>query len=150
MIRTIEQILGIHPMNQKDSAATPMRAAFTNKPDYTPFTALPNRTPLTQGLSTLPSCGADTPAAQDPNAAPAPTGKVPAAEQAVAAKWEAWKAKQPFTGPNAKVDSAPPEQMNRFSWYEAHGFAKPYPGDTKIYAPDQVPGAYIPGSDSDG
>jgi hypothetical protein len=150
MIRTIEQILGIHPMNQKDSAATPMGTAFTNKPDYTPFTALPNRTPLTQGLSTVPSCGADTPAAQDPNAAPAPTGKVPAAEQAVAAKWEAWKAKQPFTGPNAKVDSAPPEQMNRFSWYEAHGFAKPYPGDTKIYAPDQVPGAYIPGSDSGG
>ena len=29
MIRTIEQILGIHPMNQKDSAATPMTGAFT-------------------------------------------------------------------------------------------------------------------------
>ncbi|CAM5385621.1 hypothetical protein SALBM311S_06080 [Streptomyces alboniger] len=29
MIRTIEQILGIHPMNQKDSAASPMRGAFT-------------------------------------------------------------------------------------------------------------------------
>ncbi|MCO5974523.1 alkaline phosphatase family protein [Actinoallomurus soli] len=150
VIRTIEQILGIHPMNQKDSAATPMRAAFTNKPDDTPFTALPNRTSLTQGLSTQPTCGADIPAAQNPNAAPAPTGKVPAADQAVAAKWEAWKSKQPFNGPNAKVDSAPPEQMNRFSWYEAHGFTKPYPGDTKIYAPDQVPGAYIPGSDSDG
>jgi YVTN family beta-propeller protein len=150
MIRTIEQILGIHPMNQKDSAATPMRTAFTSKPDYAPFTALPNRTPLTQGLSTLPTCGADTPAAQDPNAAPAPTGIVPAAQQPVAAKWEAWKARQPFTGPGAKVDSAPPEQMNRFSWYEAHAFAKPYPGDTRIYAPDDVPGAVIPASDSDG
>ena len=30
MIRTIEQILGIHPMNQKDSAATPMTGAFTS------------------------------------------------------------------------------------------------------------------------
>ena len=49
MIRTIEQILGIHPMNQKDSAATPMSAAFTNKADYTPFTAVPNRTSLTAG-----------------------------------------------------------------------------------------------------
>jgi hypothetical protein len=39
MIRTIEQILGIHPMNQKDSAATPMATAFTSKPDFTPFTA---------------------------------------------------------------------------------------------------------------
>ena len=51
MIRTIEQILGIHPMNQKDSAATPMTAAFTNKPNYTPFTAVPNRTSLTAGLT---------------------------------------------------------------------------------------------------
>ncbi|MGZ0152874.1 alkaline phosphatase family protein [Kribbella sp. WER1] len=150
VIRTIEQILGIHPMNQKDSAATPMRTAFTGRPDYTPFTLQPNRTPLTQGLSTLPTCGADTPAPQNPNAAPAPTGKVPAAEQAIATQWETWKAKQPFTGPNAKVDSTPPAQMNRFSWYEAHEFTKPYPGDTKIYTPDEVPGAYIPASDSDG
>ncbi|WP_427896042.1 alkaline phosphatase family protein [Kribbella sp. GL6] len=144
MIRTIEQILGIQPMNQKDSAATPMRAAFTNKPDNKPFTALPNRVPLTQGLSTPPSCGADVPAA------PALMGKVPAAQQPVAAEWEAWKTRQPFTGDNTKVDSVPPAQMNRFSWYEAHNFATPYPGDTKIYAPDQVPGAFIPGADSDG
>jgi len=48
MIRTIEQILGIHPMNQKDSAATPMFAAFTDHPDYTPFTAVPNQTSLTR------------------------------------------------------------------------------------------------------
>ncbi|MGW0203945.1 alkaline phosphatase family protein [Nonomuraea sp. NPDC003201] len=32
VIRTIEQILGIQPMNQKDSAATPMSRAFTRKP----------------------------------------------------------------------------------------------------------------------
>src|SRR5262249_31728542 len=32
MLRTIEQILGMRPMNQKDSAATPMTTAFTNKP----------------------------------------------------------------------------------------------------------------------
>ncbi|GLY77868.1 bifunctional YncE family protein/alkaline phosphatase family protein [Actinoallomurus iriomotensis] len=150
MIRTIEQILGVHPMNQKDSAATPMSAAFTNKPDYKPFTALPNRTSLTLGLSTLPTCGADTPAAQDPKAAAAPTtAAVPKAEQQVAAQWQAWKAKQPFSAPNAKADSANPEQMNHFSWYEAHGWKKPYPGESKIYAPDKVPGAYIPSSDTD-
>ncbi|MCO6007451.1 bifunctional YncE family protein/alkaline phosphatase family protein [Actinoallomurus purpureus] len=149
MIRTIEQILGVHPMNQKDSAATPMSGAFTNKPDDTPFTALPNRTSLTLGLSTPPSCGLDTPAPQNTRAAAVPSAKVPAGEQPVAAKWQAWKAKQPFTGPNAKADSANPEQMNHFSWYEAHGWTKPYPGETKIYAPDQVPGAYIPSSDHD-
>jgi YVTN family beta-propeller protein len=152
MIRTIEQILGIHPMNQKDTAATPMTAAFTDKPDYTPFTALPNRTSLTLGLSgtKLPVCGADVPAPQDANAAPAPTAKVPAAEQETAAKWGAWKSKQQFTGPNAKPDSANPEQMNHFSWYEAHDWTKPYPGEAKIYTPDHVPGAYIPSSENDG
>ena len=66
MIRTIEQILGIQPMNQKDSAATPMAAAFTKKPDFTPFTALPNRTSLTEGLTTPPSCGAGHPGAAEP------------------------------------------------------------------------------------
>jgi hypothetical protein len=39
--------------------------------------------------------------------------------------------------------------MNHFSWYEAHGWTKPYPGETKIYTPDKVPGAYIPSSDTD-
>jgi YVTN family beta-propeller protein len=148
MIRTIEQILGAHPMNQKDSAATPMSGAFTNKPDYTPFTALPNRTSLTLGLSTPPTCGLDTPAPQNPNAAAAPSAKVPAGQQQVAAKWQAWKSQQRFAGPNAKADSANPEQMNHFLWYEAHGWTKPYPGETKIYSPDQVPGAYIPASDN--
>jgi YVTN family beta-propeller protein len=150
MVRTIEQILGIHPMNQKDSAATPMTTAFTSKPNNTPFTAVPNRTSLTLGVSPQPTCGTDTPAAQDPKAAPAPTtAKVPAAEQQVAAQWQAWKSKQPFIGPKAKADSANPEQMNHFSWYEAHGWTKPYPGETKIYTPDKVPGAYIPSSDTD-
>ncbi|MEV6054445.1 phosphoesterase [Streptomyces sp. NPDC052107] len=150
MVRTIEQILGINPMNQKDSAATPMTTAFTNKPDYTPFTAVPNRTSLTAGLATMPSCGPDVPAPADPAAAPAPTGKVPASEQTVAAKWDNWKSKQRLTGPNAVPDYANPEQMNRFTWYEAHDWAKPYPGDTKIYAPNEVPGAYIPSSENDG
>ncbi|MEV4298422.1 bifunctional YncE family protein/alkaline phosphatase family protein [Microbispora rosea] len=152
MIRTIEQILGIQPMNQKDSAATPMAAAFTGKPDYTPFTALPNRTSLTLGLSgsTLPSCGADAPAPQNPAAAAAPSAKVPADKQEIAKKWGAWKSHQAFNGPAARADSGNPEQMNRFSWYEAHDYKKPYPGDGEIYAPDQVPGAYIPSSDTDG
>ncbi|MET8146400.1 bifunctional YncE family protein/alkaline phosphatase family protein [Sphaerisporangium sp. NPDC005288] len=152
MIRTIEQILGIHPMNQKDTAATPMSRAFTKKPDYRPFTFLPNRTSLTLGLpaANLPSCGADTPAPQNPSAAAAPTAKVPADQKEVAAKWAAWKSRQPFSGPAARADSVSPVQMDHFSWYEAHDFKKPYPGETKFYAPDQVPGAAIPSSENDG
>ncbi|MEU2281470.1 bifunctional YncE family protein/alkaline phosphatase family protein [Streptomyces sp. NPDC013178] len=151
MIRTIEQILGIHPMNQMDSAATPMFGAFTRKPNYTPFKAQPNRTSLTLGLSTQPSCGSDTPAPQDPGAAPAQTSvTVPTAEQKVAAQWKAWQSHQRLTGTKAVPDFANPEQMNRLTWYETHNWAKPYPGDSKIYAPDDVPGAYIPASESDG
>jgi hypothetical protein len=150
MIRTIEQILGVQPMNQKDSAATPMRTAFTSKPDLTPFTAVPNRTSLTAGLATQPTCGPDVPAAQDPKAAPAPTGTVPAAQQAVAAQWTAWKSQQKttLTGPTARADSTNPAQMNHLAWYEAHNWTTPYPGERQLFAPQNVPGAFIPASDA--
>ncbi|MEU8542101.1 alkaline phosphatase family protein [Streptomyces sp. NPDC048717] len=150
VIRTIEQILGIHPMNQKDSAATPMRTAFTQKPDFTPFTALPNRTPLTDGLKTMPSCGVDVPAPQNPNAAAVPSAKVPADMRSVAATWDTWKSRQRLTGPGAKADFANPAQMNHFTWYEAHGWREPYPGEKRILAPKDVPGSFIPAPESDG
>jgi YVTN family beta-propeller protein len=148
MIRTIEQILGVQPMNQKDSAATPMTAAFTQKPDFTPFNAVPNRTSLTLGLSTQPSCGANTVAPQF--AASAPSTVVPAKEQQVAAQWQTWQSKQHLTGPNAVPDYANPAQMNHLTWYQTHGWTQPYPGENKIYAPDQVPGGYLPSAGSDG
>ncbi|WP_406216953.1 phosphoesterase [Streptomyces canus] len=151
MIRTVEQILGIHPMNQKDSAATPMFGAFTGKADTTPFTAVPNRTSLTLGVSPTPSCGADTPAAQDADAAPAPTSAaVPQAEQGLAAQWKTWASHQRLTGAHAVPDYANAEQMNRYTWYQTHAWTKPYPGDSKVYAPNDVPGAYLPSAESDG
>jgi YVTN family beta-propeller protein len=144
MIRTIEQILGIRPMNQKDSAASPMYTAFTSHPDYTPFNAVPNQTSLTGGLSTLPSCGANVPA----GAARSAAVTVPASMKAVAAQWATWLTHQRTTGPNAVPDYANPEQMNRYVWYQTSGWTKPYPGDSKIYAPSAVPGAYLPSPDS--
>ncbi|MEV6927288.1 alkaline phosphatase family protein [Dactylosporangium sp. NPDC051485] len=150
MIRTIEQILGIKPMNQKDSAASPMRGAFTQNADLTPFTVVPNRTSLTAGLKTLPACGADVPAAQNPIAAAAPLATVPADKQAVAATWDNWKSQQRLTGPDARADFANPAQMNHLTWYEAHDWTQPYPGEDTIVAPEDVPGAYIPSPESDG
>jgi YVTN family beta-propeller protein len=148
MDRTIEQILGIHPMNANDAAATPMTTAFTNKPNFTPFNAVPNQTSLTLGLTGgAPSCGLDTVSAAD--AAKQPSTKIPASETNVAKQWTQWSTHQRLTGPNAVPDYANPEQMNRWTWYQTHGWAKPYPGDKKIYTPNQVPGAYIPSSDSD-
>jgi YVTN family beta-propeller protein len=147
MVRTIEQILGIHPMNQKDTAATPMYTAFDRRPDDTPFTAVPNRTSLTLGLATEPACGWNAVAARYAQAQPSTA--VPAAEQAVAAQWRQWKTQQHFTGPTAIPDFANPAQMNHLTWYETSGWTKPYPGESRVYGPSQVPGAYLPSADSD-
>jgi len=46
MIRTIEQILGLPPMNIEDASAAPMFDVFTKHPDFTPYTALKNQIPL--------------------------------------------------------------------------------------------------------
>ena len=61
MVRTIEQILGAQPLNEKLAAATPMYGAFTNTADMTPFTTVPNQVPLTENIATAPACGLDTP-----------------------------------------------------------------------------------------
>jgi hypothetical protein len=105
VIRTIGQILGIRSMNQKDSAATPMTGAFTQQPDFMPFTAVPNRPSLTLGLKTLPPCGVDT--VPSPLAAARPTADVPADRQPVEARWEEWKTHQRLTGPNARGRARP-------------------------------------------
>jgi YVTN family beta-propeller protein len=46
LFRTIEQILGLPPMNQFDLGAQPMLTAFTDQPDFSPYTALPNQIPI--------------------------------------------------------------------------------------------------------
>ena len=48
ILRTIEQILGLPPMNQFDATATPMFDCFTETPDFATFKALPNNVPLDQ------------------------------------------------------------------------------------------------------
>lgn len=48
MVRTIEQILGLPPMNVIDATALPMFDCFVDKPDLSTYTALPNRVPLNE------------------------------------------------------------------------------------------------------
>ncbi len=48
MIRTMELILGLPPMNQFDASATAMASCFTEEPDFTPYDAVPNNIPLDQ------------------------------------------------------------------------------------------------------
>jgi len=48
ILRTIELMLGLPPMNQMDATATPMFDCFTSTPDFTPYDSLPNEVPLDQ------------------------------------------------------------------------------------------------------
>src|SRR5213079_2809975 len=48
MVRTIELILGLPPMNQIDASATAMASCFTDTPDFALYKALPNNIPLDQ------------------------------------------------------------------------------------------------------
>jgi YVTN family beta-propeller protein len=140
--RTIEQILGIKPMNQMDTAASPMRQAFTQHPNFAPFNAVPNRTSLTAGLTTLPPCGADVPAPANPKAAQVPSTIAPADKVALANQWTTWKNAQNLSKP----DVVNPVQMNHYDWYEAHNWATPYPGEATVYDPNHVPGAASSGN----
>jgi hypothetical protein len=143
MVRTIEQILGAEPLNQKVAAATPMFDAFRTKADLTPFDAVPNQIPITENVNPVPDCGPDVVA----NAPAAP--RVPAGARSLAAAWGNWAQKQHFTGRQARADYANPEQMNRYTWYQTHSWSEPYPGDSKLYLPQDVPGGAIPSSDAD-
>ncbi len=122
LMRTIEQILGLPPMNQEDLAAEPMFDAFTNQPDFTPYTHLPNQISLTET-----------------NPAPAH------ATSSVQAAWAEWSAKQDWQS----EDMLNMAQGNRDVWYASNNFTKPYPGDTKVLLPDEVPGAGAPPAKDD-
>lgn len=46
VLRTIELILGLPPMSQYDAAAIPLYECFTNKPDLSPYIAIPAKVDL--------------------------------------------------------------------------------------------------------
>ena len=48
LLRTMELILGLPPMNQMDATATPMFDCFTETPDFRPFEAVPNNVALNE------------------------------------------------------------------------------------------------------
>ena len=147
VVRTIEQILGVAPMNQEDRAAEPMFADFTSTPDFTPYTHVPNQIPLTQGLTPSPSATAAPAAATaTPSFVPASPGAlgIPASAQAVYEQWVVWSHNGRFNGDGAIQDWANPAQLNRLDWYSAHDWKVPYPGDAAILSPNQVPGHNLP------
>jgi YVTN family beta-propeller protein len=55
MVRTIEQILGLPPMNIQDAIANTMTECFGTNPDFTPYKALPNNIPADEMNPSLSS-----------------------------------------------------------------------------------------------
>jgi YVTN family beta-propeller protein len=113
MVRTIEQVLGLSPMNQFDLAATPMRDAFTDKPDFTPYNFVPNLVSLTE--------------------------ITPAAKALTGSKREWALASRKIFAHGFKPDDPKNESfLNHALWYSVKGFSTPYPGESKILRPKNI------------
>jgi YVTN family beta-propeller protein len=100
ILRTIEQILGLPPMNQFDATATPMVDCFTATPDFRPFDAVPNDV----RLDTL-----------NP-----PKDKI---ADPLLRRQAAQSARLDFR----RVDACPEDVLNRILWHAVKGSAAPYP-----------------------
>jgi YVTN family beta-propeller protein len=100
VLRTMELILGLPPMNQLDAVATPMSDCFTNTPDFTPFRAVPNNVPLAE---------VNPPAKQ--------------AADALQRKNALVSARLPLD----RLDACPEDTLNRIIWHAMKGSSAPYP-----------------------
>ena len=134
MTRTIEQILGLKPMNQFDLVASPMQTLFINNPpanNFLPWTHVAAGFPLNTGVTqtptqtTIPSCPS-TPAVK----AQSVRTESPAAK-ALRAGWMKKKA-EVFAGKYHSPDSEDSDTVNHLNWYEATGFRRPYPGEKTV------------------
>jgi YVTN family beta-propeller protein len=99
LVRTIEQILGLPPMNQFDSAAHPMAKSFTNTPDFAPFDVLPNQIPLDEMNPSL------------------------AGLRGLQRELALASMAMDFSEP----DKAPEDVLNRAIWHSVKGYNTPYP-----------------------
>src|SRR6202522_2154524 len=135
MTRTIEQILGLPPMNQFDLVASPMTTSFVKgtapAANFEPWTHVPNQVPLTEGVT-----------ASTDNPAVSPKVK------ALRAAWLRKKA-QIFAGKLTKPDSEDPDTVNHLNWYMSTGFVRPYPGEKTVRSPSEFNNPAPVGGDSD-
>lgn len=100
LLRTMELMLGLPPMNQMDATATPMFDCFTNRPDFTAFNAVTNNVPLDE-MNPPPKKISDSALRKD---------------ALVSAKL-----------PLDKEDQCPEDLFNRILWRAAKGPQVPYP-----------------------
>jgi YVTN family beta-propeller protein len=100
ILRTIEQILGLPPMNQFDATAVPMFDCFASTADLRPFASVPNIIPLET---------------MNP-----PAKKI--ADSRLRRNAEI-SARLDFS----RVDACPEDVLNRILWHAVKGGAAPYP-----------------------
>ncbi len=132
--RTIEQILGIAPMNQNDLVASPVSEIFIDNPpvnNFLPWAHVPNGVPLNYGVTQTPT-ETGIPGAMASVSPVTYPGMTPAAKVLMAG-WVKKKA-EIFAGKYQKPDSEDPDTVNHMIWYEATGYKVPFPGE-KIVRP---------------
>jgi hypothetical protein len=121
MTRTIEQILGLPPMNQFDLVASPMRTAFVKgkapEANFAPFNHLPNQVPLDEGVTTAAASKSSNHSVE-----------------VLKAAWLRKKA-EIFAGKLNKPDAEDPDTVNHLNWYQTTGFTRPYPGESVVRHP---------------
>jgi len=99
MVKTIELILGLPPMNQLDLSATPMRNCFQENPDLAPYICLPNRIALDEMNPELKKLNGKA---------------LDWARKSLALKLD-------------KGDEADEDTLNRILWHSVRGYDTPYP-----------------------
>ncbi|MDD8025359.1 MAG: alkaline phosphatase family protein [Acidobacteriota bacterium] len=100
LLRTIEQILGLPPMNQFDAAAIPMTDCFTNTPDFRPYDAVANQIQLDE-LNPPP----------------------PEVKDKLLRQQAVQSARLNFR----QIDACPEDVLNRILWHSVKGSTVPYP-----------------------
>jgi len=154
--RTIEQILGITPMNQFDLTASPMSEIFVNNPpanSFLPWTHVSNQVALTTGVNqtptqtSIPTC--PPPAVVKAQAKSSSNPSESAAVKALKAGWMKKKA-EVFAGKQHSPDSEDSDTVNHLNWYEATGFVRPYPGEKTVRPASDFNNRKAPVKDDDG
>jgi hypothetical protein len=99
MVKTIELMLGLPPMNQLDLSATPMRNCFQERPDLTPYVSRANRIKLDEMNPPL---------------------------KELRGKARYW-AEKSLALDLDRGDRADEDTLNRILWHAARGYDTPYP-----------------------
>jgi DNA-binding beta-propeller fold protein YncE len=132
--RTIEQILGIKPMNQNDLIASPMKDIFIDNPptnNFLPWAHVPAGVPLCYGVSGYAAPANITAGFQTCATTSTASMQVSPAVKALAVGWAKMKT-QVFAGKYQKPDSEDADLVSHMIWYEATGYKVPFPGEKKV------------------